>query len=128
MSSESPTLSRSQSGASPDGRRFANHNEAFEHVYRLFGRKWHVRIVYWLQENGPMGFSALKREISGISSKMLSESLSRLETDGIVDRSVVSERPIRVEYTLTERGQGLEPVLAACIGWSQEFGPESDHD
>lgn len=128
MSSESPTVSRSRGGAPLDGRLFANAEEAFEHVYRLFGRKWHVRIVYQLLENGPMGFSALKREIAGISSKMLSESLSRLETDGIVDRSVVSEQPVRVEYTLTERGRGLEPVLAASIGWSEEFGPAPDHD
>jgi DNA-binding HxlR family transcriptional regulator len=87
----------------------------------ILGRKWHLRIVYYLLEEGAMGFSDLKETLDGVSSKMLSESLSTLEDEQIIRRDVVSDQPLRVEYTLTERGAGLEPVVAALIRWQAEF-------
>jgi len=105
---------------------FTDADEVFDAVQDTLGRKWHLRIVYRLLESGPMGFSALKSAITGVSSKMLSESLTRLEDDGLVDREVVSDQPVRVEYSLTDRGRGLEPVVSAVIEWSTEHGPERE--
>lgn len=84
---------------------------------RLFGRKWQPVIVYHLLDDESMRFSELKAAIDEISGKMLSESLTDLEESGVVERCVTSQRPVRVEYTLTTRGQSLEPVLAELIRW-----------
>jgi DNA-binding HxlR family transcriptional regulator len=119
MSSESLTRTRSERGF--ERPLFADPGAAFEDVQRVLGPKWHLRIVYRLLANGPMGFSALKRETEGVSSKMLSESLSSLEAEGIVDRTVVSEQPVRVEYSLTERGRALEEAVSALVHWGTEF-------
>jgi len=106
--------------------RFVEPSDVFDASQAVLGRKWHIRIVYHLLERGPMGFNALKGELAGVSSKMLSESLSTLEADGIVDREIVSEQPMRVEYSLTERGAALEPVVSALVYWSVEYGPEPE--
>jgi DNA-binding HxlR family transcriptional regulator len=129
MSSESSTaLSQSRNSTPTDRPLFVDPDEIFDGVQDLLGRKWHLRIVYHLLGNGPLGFSALKRDITGISSKMLSESLTRLEADGIVKRTVVSEQPVRVEYSLTESGQALESVVTDVIRWGDEFGVDEETD
>jgi DNA-binding HxlR family transcriptional regulator len=87
----------------------------------LIGKKWHPVIVDRLLVTGPMGFNALKEEVGGISSKVLSDSLSDLEESGLVEREIISEKPFRVEYSLTERGQALEPVIESMKAWGQEY-------
>jgi len=87
---------------------------------RFFGRKWHPIIVYYLLDDESMRFSELKAAIDQISGKMLSESLTDLEESGYVERRVASQRPVQVEYTLTSRGQSLEPVLRELIQWGSE--------
>jgi len=87
----------------------------------LIGRKWHPIIVHRLLEHGPQGFNELKRDVDGISSKVLSDSLEDLEEEGIVDRQIVSEKPVRVEYSLTEFGASLESVIAAMRDWGEEY-------
>jgi DNA-binding HxlR family transcriptional regulator len=96
---------------------------AFDAAQETLGRKWHLRIVYQLLDSSPLGFSALQDEIAGVSSKMLSESLGHLEADGLVDREIVNEKPVRVEYSLTERGRALQPVVTAALTWGDEYGP-----
>ena len=96
---------------------------------RLVGKKWHPVIVHRLLENGPLGFNALKEEIDGISSKVLSDSLEDLETKCLVDREIVSEKPVRVEYSLTETGESLRPVILAMRDWGNEhLVPAEDPD
>jgi DNA-binding HxlR family transcriptional regulator len=123
MSSESTAVSRDVSGVIAEEPLFAEPDEVFDSVQDVLGRKWHLRIVYHLLETGPMGFSALKTEIVGISSKMLSESLTALEDAGLVERSVVSDQPLRVEYSLTAEGKALEPVVSSVVRWGAEHGP-----
>jgi DNA-binding HxlR family transcriptional regulator len=86
----------------------------------LIGKKWHPVIVHRLLNAGPLGFNALKEEVDGISSKVLSDSLDDLEEKNIVNREIVSEKPVRVEYSLTEFGASLEPVIIAMRDWGQE--------
>jgi DNA-binding HxlR family transcriptional regulator len=86
----------------------------------LIGKKWHPVIVHRLLQDGPLGFNALKEEVDGISSKVLSDSLSDLEEAALVDRAIVSEKPFRVEYSLTERGADLEDVVVAMAEWGDE--------
>lgn len=85
----------------------------------LLGRKWHPVIIHRLLKNGPTGFNALKHAVDGISAKVLSDSLERLEEHGLVERTVVSERPFRVQYSLTERGDSLEPVISEMREWGE---------
>ena len=87
---------------------------------RLIGKKWHPVIVHRLLDDGPQGFNDLKESVGGISSKVLSDSLSDLEESGIVDRDVVSEQPFRVRYSLTEPGADLQPVIEAMADWGAE--------
>lgn len=123
MSSESTTVSWNHPDRGVETPVFTEPEDVFESVQEVLGRKWHVRIVYHLLVAGPMGFSALKDELAGVSSKMLSESLTALEEDGVVAREIVSERPVRVEYSLTERGAALEPVVTSLVRWGVEYGP-----
>ena len=86
----------------------------------LIGRKWHPVIVHRLLEHGPLGFNALKEEVDGISSKVQSDILDDLEDNGFLTRTVVSEKPHRVEYALTGRGESLEPVIVAMRDWGRQ--------
>jgi len=87
---------------------------------QVLGRKWHPVIVHELLETGPCGFNDLRASIDDISGKMLSESLKDLEERGLVDREVVSDRPFRVVYDLTARGEALAPVIRAMVSWGSE--------
>lgn len=84
-------------------------------------RKWHPVIVSQLLERGPLGFNRLKSHIGAISGTVLSDSLERLEDHGVVERSIVSEKPVRVEYALTDRGRDLEPVIDAMYDWGRTY-------
>lgn len=86
----------------------------------LVGKKWHPVIIHRLLSEGPQGFNELEAAVGGISSKVLSDSLDDLESKCLVDRSVVSEKPFRVQYSLTERGASLEPVIESMRDWGQE--------
>jgi DNA-binding HxlR family transcriptional regulator len=122
MSSESTTVRQLRPAGTGSDPFFVEPPAAFDEVQAVLGRKWHLRIVYQLLEHGPMGFNALQERVVGISSKMLSESLTGLEDDGLVHRELVSDRPLRVEYSLTERGAALEPVVWGVLRWSVEHG------
>ena len=67
-----------------------------------------------------MRFSAIHRQMTDISQKMLTSTLRRLEQDGLLSRKAYPEVPPRVEYTLTPRGESLMPHLVSLIGWALE--------
>lgn len=89
----------------------------------ILGKKWHPVIVHRLLSNGALGFNALKESVDGISSNVLSNSLEDLEENDLVDREIVSEKPFRVEYSLTDRGKELEPIIEAMEAWGDTHGP-----
>ncbi len=80
----------------------------------LIGGTWTPNIIWYLND-GPVRFSDLKREITGISSKVLTTRLRKLERDGLVLRTVESTSPPTVTYELTEHGHKLRPVIDAII-------------
>ncbi|WP_254538878.1 winged helix-turn-helix transcriptional regulator [Halomarina litorea] len=90
-------------------------------VAKIVGRKWNPVIVYVLLTQGPLGYATLQERIEGLSSKVLSESLLNLEENGLVDRAIVSEKPFRVEYSLTERGHSLQGVTGSMLAWGLEW-------
>lgn len=99
---------------------FENPTEILLSMQDVVGRKWHPVILYLLSADGPLGFSTLKDRASGVSSKMLSESLDSLEADGLVAREIVSEQPFRVEYSLTDPGESLAAVVSDLVDWGGE--------
>jgi DNA-binding HxlR family transcriptional regulator len=88
----------------------------------LLGRKWTLKIVRTLLDEGPLGFSDLAREVGGVSNKVLTESLTDLQAKGLVDRRVVDDRPFRVRYSVTDEGGTLAPILDAIDAWGA--GPQ----
>ncbi|MFB6081504.1 MAG: winged helix-turn-helix transcriptional regulator [Halanaeroarchaeum sp.] len=86
---------------------------------KILCKKWHPVIIHRLLEAGPMGFNELKAEVDGISSKVLSDNLDELEEYDLVDREVVSEKPFRVAYSLTDRGESTQRIIAEMQSWGK---------
>ncbi|SMC46855.1 winged helix-turn-helix transcriptional regulator [Sporomusa malonica] len=83
--------------------------------------KWKLPILWVLCQNGTLRYNELKKSILGITNMMLTSSLKELEESGIVNRVQYNEIPPRVEYSLTEIGNRLLPVLDEFAKWGQEL-------
>lgn len=94
--------------------------ETLQSMSELIGRKWHPVILSHLQRTEQMGFSELQEQIGDISSKVLSESLSELESWGTVRRRIVQKQPVRVAYSLTPAGKQLDTLLEAMAEWGRD--------
>ena len=86
----------------------------------LVGSKWKLLIIRNLLER-PWRFNELQRDLEGISQKVLTDSLRSMEADGIITRTVYPEVPPRVEYTLSELGYSLSPILEAMRSWGEAY-------
>ena len=82
--------------------------------------RWKSTILCVLAKWGPRRFNQLVKSIEGISPRMLTKQLKELERDGIVERTVYPEMPPRVEYSITEKGMSLVPVLKVLADWGWE--------
>ena len=85
----------------------------------VIGGKWKPRIL-WALHHGPMRFGELRREISGVTEKMLIQQLRELESRDIVHREVFHQVPPKVEYSLTELGTSLNVALMPLDDWGAE--------
>ena len=92
-----------------------------ETTLSLIGNKWQVLILRDLHMNGTMRFKELQRSIGKISQKVLTSNLRTMEDTGIVHREVFAEVPPRVEYSLTDVGETLQPVLDAMWAWGESY-------
>ena len=100
----------------------------FEHALQLFGGKWKSRVLCLLHNLGTLRFSRIRSEMDPISDGVLTAALQELQDAGLVSRSVYGEVPPRVEYSLTEKGESLIPVLRNICLWAQanrSFEPET---
>jgi len=82
--------------------------------------KYKPAILYYLRK-GAMRFSQLKRRITTVTQKMLTQQLRALEADKLIERHVYAEIPPRVEYSLTEHGKALLPLLELMIEWGMNY-------
>ena len=87
---------------------------------RLIGSKWKLLIIRNLLQR-PWRFNELKKNLEGISQKVLTDSLRSMEADGIVTRTVYPEVPPRVEYALSELGESMRPVMDAMEKWGINY-------
>ena len=86
----------------------------------VIGGKWKPAILWELCQHRVRRFGALKKALCGITQKMLTQQLRELEADGIIHRKVYAEVPPRVEYTQTDYGQSLTPILDEMAHWGRK--------
>ena len=90
-----------------------------ERAIYFLGGKWKIRILFALSKNKKIRFGELKKSLKTITQQMLSKQLKELETDGIVNRKVHQIVPPKVEYSLTEFGNSLIPILRSFSDWNK---------
>ena len=94
----------------------------FGYTLSMIGGKWRLVILYWLVEYGTLRFNELQRKIGTITYKTLSVQLKEMETDGLIIRREYPQIPPKVEYSLSEKGRSLLPVMEAMCQWGMENG------
>ena len=91
----------------------------FYTTQRLIQGKWAILILHYLSE-GPLRFNALQRKMPKMTHATLSNQLKQLEAEGLIARKVYGEIPPKVEYSLTERGKSLIPILDQMCDWGEQ--------
>jgi DNA-binding HxlR family transcriptional regulator len=87
----------------------------------LVGKRWTGAILIVLSD-GERRFGELTKAVPGLSDRLLSERLRELESEGLVERRVEPDPPVRVSYALTEKGAGLRPAIHELRDWAQRYG------
>ena len=87
---------------------------------QIIGSKWKLLIMRNLLQR-PWRFNELKKDLEGISQKVLTDSLRSMEADGIVTRTVYPEVPPRVEYALSPLGESMRPIMDAMESWGNAY-------
>ena len=90
----------------------------YHRAVELIGKRWSGAILAVLLD-GPLHFSEIRRSVPEISDRLLSERLKELEAEGLVERRVIDATPVRTEYSLTRKGQALEPSLRQLEAWAR---------
>ena len=88
-------------------------------VMSVLGGRWKIALLYFIHQEHNR-FSLLQRKMPFITTKMLSSQLKELEQDGMINRKIYAEMPPRVEYSLTEMGKTLLPVLEDLYNWGEQ--------
>ena len=94
---------------------------------QLIGNKWKLLILRNLIYSGKQRFTDFVKSIPGISKKVLTENLRALEDDGLVEREVFAEVPPRVEYSLSDLGKTLKPILDALKDWGADYKSNAEN-
>ena len=97
----------------------------FEYGLDIFGGKWKSRIICVLAEKQILRYSGLRKEMMNITDAVLASTLKELIADQIVNRQSYDEIPPRVEYSLTEKGRSVVPILQSICEWAGLFYKES---
>jgi DNA-binding HxlR family transcriptional regulator len=92
----------------------------YHNAIELIGKRWTGAILLVLMD-GPLHFSEIRDLVPDISDRLLSERLKELEAESIVERRVIDGAPVRVEYSLTDKGAALEPVVRSLKSWAHEW-------
>lgn len=103
------------------------YNCYFEMTLDIMGGKWKPIILYYINHNGVARHSDLKRFIPSINERMLTRQLRELENDMLITRKVYPVVPLKVEYSLTESGKSLIPILTSLIEWGKNYAHSMDY-
>jgi DNA-binding HxlR family transcriptional regulator len=96
-----------------------------ELTLQVIGGKWKPIILYHLSDNGTRRFGELKQMMPNITQKMLTQQLRELERDGLIHRVVYAQVPPKVEYSLTELGMSLLPIMQSLNQWGRQYEEQS---
>ncbi len=99
-----------------------------EYGLAVFGGKWKARIICVLSEKGRLRYSSLRKELTNITDTVLSLTLKELMEDNMVNRRQFDEIPPRVEYSLTEKGYSVVPILQSICKWSGVYRKENSEN
>ena len=110
MEAGSPTQDQAVNGVCPH----------FHAAIELIGKRWTGAIVSALT-GGPLRFAELARAVPGLSDRLLSQRLRELEDEGVVEREVEAGTPVRVTYSLTEKGADLRPAIGELKAWARRW-------
>lgn len=103
------------------------YNCYFEMTLDIMGGKWKPIILYYINHNEVARHSDLKRFIPSINERMLTRQLRELENDMLITRKVYPVVPPKVEYSLTESGKSLIPILTSLIEWGKNYAHSMDY-
>src|SRR3954453_20957792 len=117
--SRSGGATRETAGASAEAGNRPTCCSLYHHAIELVGKRWTGAILLVLMD-GPLHFSGIRQLVPELSDRLLSERLKELEGEGVVERRVLDGAPVRVEYSLAEKGRALEPALKALKDWARE--------
>ena len=99
-------------------------NCPIRNILSRVGDKWSMLVLFTLETNGNLRFKELQRNIPDISQKMLTATLKMLEADGLISREAFPEVPPRVEYSLSDKGKSLLPLIGNLLTWATEHMSE----
>lgn len=91
-----------------------------EYGLNIFGGKWKSRIICVLSSGSPLRYNALRNELGNITDAVLAAMLKELMRDGMISRKQFEEVPLRVEYSLIDKGRSVLPILQSICNWSRE--------
>lgn len=94
----------------------------------MIGGKWKILILSHLHQFGKRGFSEIRDNLPKVSEKMLTQQLKELQRDNLIDKKVLSAKPYRVEYFLTETGGSLSPLYSFLSKWGIEYLKQNNID
>ena len=96
----------------------------FAYAISLIDGKWKMHILFWLWKKEILRYSELKKALGKVTHKMLSKQLKELENNNIIIRKEYAQIPPKVEYSLSETGKSLMPILSAACRWGNEHVPD----
>jgi Predicted transcriptional regulators len=99
---------------------YVGNREPFEYTLSIISGKWKLKIIYLLVCMGTVRYGILKKNIDGITHKMLSSQLKELQNKDIILRKQYMEMPPKVEYSLSKKGESLIPIVKAMCKWGEE--------
>ena len=108
-------MSQASAGAEPAG--VCPH---FHAAIELIGRRWSGAIIFALSER-PLRFAEIGHAVAGVSDRLLTQRLRELEAAGLVERTVDAGAPVRVVYTLTDKGRALRPAMRELRNWARRW-------
>jgi len=107
---------------------FVSNKQPFEYTLSIISGKWKLKIIYLLACMGTVRYGGLKKNIDGITHKMLSSQLKELEEQNIVLRVEYPQIPPKVEYSLTQKGQSIIPIINDMCAWGIKNIVKEKHD
>ncbi len=99
-----------------------------EYGLDIFGGKWKSRVICVLAAKETLRYSALRKEMTNITDAVLAATLKELIADGIIERIQFNEIPPRVEYSLTDKGRSVVPILQSICKWSGAYHKEDNEN